>query len=255
MGNTQDALRVALKACKFKFKQYVDYHASNNSVAKEVENQIMVDMINAALSATPASEQKPKDLKTLPLEREANIHWMRQNVSGTVRNIAEDYSALALLAQRLVELYAWDNLHKMQTEAMESGDRLHNVQQRFGLVPASAQQPMTDEQISELWGRYASNSDWMMKRIVREFSRALLAQQAADSSDLDLTPEHWEQMYYAQCRLTDELGAKIEAGSDKTLLARIDELEDQLAEMNRRYAESECLVASLEDQLDKRDNE
>lgn len=49
----------------------------------------------------------------------------------------------------------------------------------------------------------------------------------------------WDELfatYNGQCRLTDELAAKLEAGSDKALLARIAELESDLATMNKRYS-------------------
>lgn len=60
-----------------------------------------------------------------------------------------------------------------------------------------------------------------------------------ESSLPEVTKAQWEMMYYAQCRLSDELAAKLEAGSDKTLLARIAELESALATMNRKYVEAQ----------------
>jgi hypothetical protein len=51
------------------------------------------------------------------------------------------------------------------------------------------------------------------------------------------TPADWKQAYLDQCRITDELTAKLEEGSDKTLLARIAELQANLATMNGRYVE------------------
>jgi hypothetical protein len=52
----------------------------------------------------------------------------------------------------------------------------------------------------------------------------------------DATPGSWKEMYFAQCAVTDELHAKLEEGSDKALLARIAELQADLATMNARYA-------------------
>lgn len=53
-----------------------------------------------------------------------------------------------------------------------------------------------------------------------------------------LTNKQWETMYKAQCEVSDNLAAKLEAGSDKTLLARIAELESDLETMNRKYVEA-----------------
>jgi hypothetical protein len=50
------------------------------------------------------------------------------------------------------------------------------------------------------------------------------------------SPASWEAMYFAQCSVTDELRAKLEEGSDKTLKERIAELEANLATMNARYS-------------------
>jgi hypothetical protein len=63
MTNHQDALRMALEACREKFVYYVEYHAAKGNGVKEADNQAMVGMINAALSAP-----LPKDAQE---EREA----------------------------------------------------------------------------------------------------------------------------------------------------------------------------------------
>lgn len=61
---------------------------------------------------------------------------------------------------------------------------------------------------------------------------------ALDLIDLqsNSSPASWESMYFDQCAATDDLRAKLEAGSDKALLARIAELEADLATMNARYS-------------------
>lgn len=60
------------------------------------------------------------------------------------------------------------------------------------------------------------------------------------SADTRLTYDELEGMYFAQCQCTDEWAAKaeaaIEAKADATLLARIAELEGQLAKVNARLS-------------------
>lgn len=54
------------------------------------------------------------------------------------------------------------------------------------------------------------------------------------------TQSDWKQAYLDQCRITDELTAKLEEGSDKVLLARIAELQAALATMNTPYADMQA---------------
>jgi uncharacterized protein YceH (UPF0502 family) len=50
----------------------------------------------------------------------------------------------------------------------------------------------------------------------------------------DMTAEHWFAMYHGQCSATDEFAKRAAAKSDKALLARIADLEEQIAKLNRR---------------------
>lgn len=58
----------------------------------------------------------------------------------------------------------------------------------------------------------------------------------AVNANREMTYEELLSTYAGQCQLTDELAAKLEAGSDKALLSRIAELEADLATMNKRYS-------------------
>lgn len=60
-----------------------------------------------------------------------------------------------------------------------------------------------------------------------------------DAQDFDtdsLKAEQWFAMYQAQCHGTDELAKRADAKSDKALLARIADLEEQTAKLNRRIS-------------------
>lgn len=72
-------------------------------------------------------------------------------------------------------------------------------------------------------------------KMIAQWANAAPSQPVAGKPSDELTFADLQSMYSGQCQLTDELAAKLEAGSDKVLLARIAELESDLAEMNKRY--------------------
>ena len=55
----------------------------------------------------------------------------------------------------------------------------------------------------------------------------------------------WFAMYQAQCCATDEFKSKADAKSDATLKARVEDLENDLMIMNKRYSDAQQELMAL----------
>ena len=114
MNNQKNVLRITLESCKEKFAYYAQYHAAKGSTDKEADNQAMVDMINAALSAQtdahPPSRHCMCDAcaPSFPDEpSDGDCYNVRSNIAITIKYPEEwDVAAYPTLEDALHECMA-----------------------------------------------------------------------------------------------------------------------------------------------------